>query len=213
MKKKDIDVVFLANPNNPTGIHKPIDQIERLLSNYDGYAVIDEALQDYVPEESAASLIKTHPRLVVVRSLSKLFGLAGMRVGYIVASDELIPALEKIVSPFEVTSLSVKLAVTQLQRRQSLLQSRRAELLDALKILWRFKSDELSFSPTQSPTFLVKSNGDKPLYDTLLKSNIKSVPCSFFRGLESENCVRLVLKSSTEAKRLLRQLHLRWGKN
>jgi len=94
--------VAIANPNAPTSIAMPIADIERILqANPDSVVIIDEAYAAFKTKyESAAELVNKYPNLVVVQTLSKSYGLAGLRVGYAVASKELIEGMIKIRDSF-----------------------------------------------------------------------------------------------------------------
>lgn len=196
---KKIDVLYLANPNNPTGIYKANDKIEWLLENYDGYLILDEALADYA-NGTAAGLLDKYDRLIIVRSFSKLFGLAGMRVGYVLGDEKLIRAIRMLVSPFETSSLAVLLAVEMLKNSDTIVKNKRDDLKRSLSLVWNYRSTTLGFSPTQSSTFVMYADVVDDLYELLLDNGIKTVPGESFRGLEKENTVRVSLKSYLLAK-------------
>lgn len=104
-------MVYVDNPNNPTGQTIPLDQLERILARckaLDVCAVIDEAYGDFISrEESALALWEKYgSHMVVVRTLSKGFGLAGLRAGYIVAPPELVSAIGKISNPYMMNELT-----------------------------------------------------------------------------------------------------------
>ena len=98
-------VFFLTSPNAPTGVAFANADLERLLTSFRGVLVVDEA---YVPfaQENAVALLARHPRLVVVRTLSKAYALAGIRVGYALAQPELIGLLDRVRDSYNVNRLS-----------------------------------------------------------------------------------------------------------
>jgi histidinol-phosphate aminotransferase len=98
-------VFFLTSPNAPTGVAFSNADLERLLARFRGVLVVDEA---YVPfaKENAVPLLARHPRLVVVRTLSKAYALAGIRVGYALAQPELIGLLDRVRDSYNVNRLS-----------------------------------------------------------------------------------------------------------
>lgn len=110
------DVVFLASPNNPTGTSMSLDVIEAIIDEFDGMVIVDEAYAEFrrpgVP--SAVSLVARHPRLVVTRTMSKAFGFAGARVGYLVAHPEVIDVLRVVRLPYHLSSLTQAVAMTAL---------------------------------------------------------------------------------------------------
>lgn len=112
-------LLFIANPNNPTGTIRPLKEVEDLLVTLPPrvIVVLDEAYSDFVLDPAyhgSLELIGKHPNLVVLRSLSKSLGIAGLRVGYAVASDPVIRALVQVQVPFHVNLLAQKAAIAAL---------------------------------------------------------------------------------------------------
>ena len=127
----DADVVMLGNPNNPTGERlatAALHDLARLLEQRGGWLVIDEAFGDAEPDGAVAALAGTTlPRLVVLRSLGKFFGLAGARVGFVCAAAALQARLAKAIGPWAVSNPSRHVAAQaladdpwQAQQRQRL---------------------------------------------------------------------------------------------
>lgn len=111
--------IYIDNPNNPTGQCVDISDIERIVAEAvksDITVIIDEAYGDFMPKEnSAVQLFTRYPNLAVVRTMSKGFGLAGMRVGYIVAHKNLISYMNKMTNPYMVGELSREIAAAALR--------------------------------------------------------------------------------------------------
>ena len=110
-----IKVICIANPNNPTGTSITHQEIENLLQVVDGRAlvVLDEAYAEYVTDPNypdAKALLERYPNLIVLRTFSKIYGLAGYRIGYGFGSAEVIAALNQVKQPFNVNSLALKAA-------------------------------------------------------------------------------------------------------
>lgn len=108
------DVVFLASPNNPTGTAMDLDVIVAVLAAFDGVVVVDEAYAEFRRPgvASAVTLVAANPRLVVTRTMSKAFGFAGARVGYLVANPELVNALRIVRLPYHLSSVTQSVALT-----------------------------------------------------------------------------------------------------
>ncbi|ERN41319.1 histidinol-phosphate aminotransferase [Rubidibacter lacunae KORDI 51-2] len=102
-------VLFLANPNNPTGNLMPRAAIVELLEHFDGWVVVDECYFEYCGE-TVVDLLSHYPQLIVLRSLSKSFGLAGLRVGYAIASAEVAGHLYRAAQIFPVNCLALAAA-------------------------------------------------------------------------------------------------------
>jgi histidinol-phosphate aminotransferase len=106
-------VFFLTSPNAPTGVAFTNSEIERVLASYSGLLVVDEAYAPFA-EENAVPLLARHPRLVVVRTLSKAYALAGIRVGYALGHSEVIDLLDRVRDSYNVNRLSQAAAIAAL---------------------------------------------------------------------------------------------------
>ncbi|WP_214104430.1 histidinol-phosphate transaminase [Acrocarpospora catenulata] len=117
------DVVFLTSPNNPTGTALPIAVIERVLAAAPGMVVVDEAYAEFARggTPSALTLLPSHPRLVVTRTMSKAFALAGARVGYLAADPAVIDAMLLVRLPYHLSTLTQAAARVALAHREELL--------------------------------------------------------------------------------------------
>ncbi len=112
-KKKEIGVFFFCSPNNPTGHLISEEEVKALLEGLDGIIVSDEAYSE-IAGSTYIRLIEKYDNLVVFRSFSKSFGMAGLRLGYIVANEDIIRLFKKVQYPYPVASLSMKLAIKAL---------------------------------------------------------------------------------------------------
>jgi histidinol-phosphate aminotransferase len=110
----DVNVIYIDNPNNPTGQMIGIYEIEKILGRaieVGAAVIIDEAYGDFMPNQnSAMQLTEEYPNLIMVRTLSKAFGLAGLRVGYVIAPKTLISYMKKIVNPYQVSEFAREMA-------------------------------------------------------------------------------------------------------
>lgn len=104
-------LLFLCTPNNPTGNSFAAESIEFLLQSFQGLVVIDEAYIDFSSEESWVSKLSEYPNLVVTQTLSKAYGMAGIRLGICIASEEIISVLNKIKPPYNVNELTQQRAL------------------------------------------------------------------------------------------------------
>ncbi len=107
-------VLYVCSPNNPTGCVTPMSVIRTLAERFMGVLVIDEAYIEF-GGESAVSLVREFPRVLVVRTLSKAFGLAGLRVGYAIGQPSLVLEVEKSRGPYKVNALAEAMAVAALR--------------------------------------------------------------------------------------------------
>jgi histidinol-phosphate aminotransferase len=117
--RPDTRIVWIANPNNPTGNFLPYPEVRAFLEAVpqDVVVVLDEAYNEYLPPAErvdTAAWIKDFPNLVVTRTFSKIFGLAGLRVGYALASAEIADLMNRVRQPFNVNNLAIAAAVAAL---------------------------------------------------------------------------------------------------
>jgi len=107
-------VIFICSPNNPTGKAVAVKDIAKLCSAFSGLVVVDEAYIDFSPELSAISLLKTCSNLIVIQTLSKAWGLAGVRIGLTIASTAISAVLNKIKPPYNISSANAQEALKRL---------------------------------------------------------------------------------------------------
>jgi histidinol-phosphate aminotransferase len=117
--RPDTRIVWIANPNNPTGNFLPYPEVRAFLEAvpHDVVVVLDEAYNEYLPPAErvdTAAWIRDFPNLVVTRTFSKIFGLAGLRVGYALASGEIADLMNRVRQPFNVNNLAIAAAIAAL---------------------------------------------------------------------------------------------------
>ena len=117
------DVLLICSPNNPTGTQTPVSVIQEICAQVDCIVVVDEAYQEFteVPEDSALALLPSHGRLVVSRTMSKAFALAGGRVGYLAAAPAVVDACRIVRLPYHLSSQSQALARVALANTREML--------------------------------------------------------------------------------------------
>ena len=136
------DIVVVTSPNNPTGDLAPLDRIRELCECCPGVVMVDEAYGEFAsPDSSAIPLLERYPRLMVLKTLSKAFGLAGVRLGYVAASPEIIDVFAAVRQPYSVNSFSQAAAQVALSHKGELLKTvasicqERASLAQQLRAL------------------------------------------------------------------------------
>jgi histidinol-phosphate aminotransferase len=107
-------LLFLCSPNNPTGNSLPTGDITRLLEGFPGIVVLDEAYVDYSAEGSSVALLEQYPDLVLLRTMSKAWGCAGLRLGMAIARPELIAILDRVKPPYNLSAPVAALALEAL---------------------------------------------------------------------------------------------------
>lgn len=119
-------VTVICNPNNPTGDLLPRAFIEEVLKAADNIVFVDEAYMEFAQKESVIDLIDTYPNLIVLRTLSKAFALAGMRCGYLAADQALIEAIAKIKAPYNLNAFTQLFAPIFIRHREDIFKVRDA---------------------------------------------------------------------------------------
>ncbi len=171
---KHTKLIFICSPNNPTGNAFQKEAIQKLLESFHGLLVIDEAYIDFSNRESWLNSISDYPNLIVTQTLSKAYGLAGIRLGICYASEEIIAVLNKIKPPYNVNQLTQQRALERVMdpnivevEVQQILKEREA-LIDALQGL----SFVEKIFPTDANFVLVKVDNANKRYQQLLEKQV-----------------------------------------
>ncbi|MDP3919815.1 MAG: histidinol-phosphate transaminase [Candidatus Omnitrophota bacterium] len=172
-------IVFIANPNNPTGTYVTTAELEAFLAKVPQNVIvcIDEAYINFVEAEDfpdALSYVeKSRPNLIVMRTFSKAYGLAGLRVGYAVANEQLISYLHKIRQPFNVNSIAQAAATAALDDRFFIWRTKHLVSRGRRFFYKHFKQLGLEYLPSQANFVLVKTGCDgNDVFQSLLKVGI-----------------------------------------
>ncbi len=183
-------LIFLANPNNPTGAIIPKEKVDYLLDNIseDIVVVYDEVYYHFVEDEtfcSAANYIKEKKNVIAIHSFSKAYGLAGIRVGYAFSTPEIAEYLQKISRPFMINAMSTAAAIAALtdiehiEKTKNLVRTEKEYMygqFDELGITyWRSQANFILFKPSIDENELVKK---------FLENGIMVRPCSKFGALD-----------------------------
>jgi histidinol-phosphate aminotransferase len=126
-KDADAAIAFVCSPNNPTGNAQPIEVVEELARSTDALVIVDEAYVEF-GGVSAAGLVASNPNVVVVRTFSKAFALAAARIGYCIASPDVIDDLQRVRLPYHLSAQSQAVGLAALRHRDEALA-----ILDAIR--------------------------------------------------------------------------------
>ncbi len=148
-------LVMVCSPNNPTGTVVTRDELERLLTAVpaDVLVALDEAYYEFVTDPAAANgaeLLDTYPNLVVLRTFSKAYRLAALRVGYAIGSPEVATALRKVCSPFSVNSMAQAAAIAALDDADNLLAGCAGVITERIRVRDALVAAGFTVPPTQS---------------------------------------------------------------
>lgn len=202
-------LVYLANPNNPTGTWLGADALERFLARIpaDTVVVIDEAYAEFVdaPEwASAIPLVAKHPNLIVLRTFSKAHGLAGLRVGYGIAQPELIGWVERVRESFNANLLGLAAAEASLGDPQHLADGVRRNKVERERLAGELRSRGLFVFPSQTNFLLVRfGEGASQVDDAMREHGIVLRPMG---GYGLPDCLRITVGTAEQNNRLLSAL-------
>ncbi len=194
--RRDGGIIFLSVPNNPTGNYFSGERIYHLLEQKRTLVVIDEAYYEFC-QKTFLSEIKRYPNLVILRTFSKAFGLAGLRVGYMIAQPELIVELNKIKLPYSVDTFSQMVAVKVLEGI-STIKPRIEEIIGNREILYNRLKKISGVKPYPSMTnfILFKVSHPEWIWEGLVRNGI------LIRNLSKpgrlEGCLRVTVGTSEE---------------
>ena len=199
-------IVYIANPNNPTGTWSSAAELKALLDQVprSTIVVIDEAYAEYVVEADypdCTTWLKDYPNLVVTRTFSKIFGLAGLRVGYALSSPEVSDLLNRARQPFNCGSLGLAAAVQALQDEAHVTRSRELNLAQMQVLGTGFA--ELGYATIDSVGNFVCVDLEKPalaVHEELLRCGVIARPIG---GYGMPNHLRVSVGTAQENQRLL----------
>lgn len=196
-------LLFICSPNNPTGNAFKEEAVEKLLKSFQGLVVIDEAYIDFSKDESWLSKLDNYPNLIVTQTLSKAYGLAGIRLGICYASEEIIGVLNKIKPPYNVNQLTQQRALQRVLNQdlvnkevQQILDER-DELINALNGLEFVRE----LYPTDANFVLAKVDDANKRYQQLLDKQV--VVRNRSTQPLCENTLRFTVGTPEENKKLI----------
>ena len=196
-------IIFLCSPNNPTGNSFSDESVVYLLQNFKGLVVIDEAYIDFSNKESWINELDEYPNLVITQTLSKAYGLAGIRLGICYASTEVISVLNKIKPPYNVNELSQKRALERLADTDKIsaeIASIIRQREDLLEVLLHVEFVKKIY-PTEANFILVKVDDANKRYAELIAKGI--VIRNRTTQPLCDNCLRLTVGTELENRKLM----------
>jgi histidinol-phosphate aminotransferase len=199
-------IIFLCSPNNPTGNLMTESSVIRLLNEFKGIVVVDEAYIDFSGSESLVAVLAAYPNLIVLQTLSKAWGLAGLRLGMALAHPEIVAALNKIKPPYNISSLAQETARTVLgkgaakDRAVAEILIERARVADALACIDLVQH----VFPSNANFLLVRVRNAGATYDKLTSQHI--VVRNRSHIMRCDECLRITIGTRKENDQLLKAL-------
>ena len=199
-------ILFICSPNNPTANSFEANIIEKLIHEFQGIVVIDEAYIDFSTQESWISRLNDFSNLIVTQTLSKAYGLAGIRLGICYASQEIISILNKIKPPYNVNQLTQESALKRLKNQDKVNQEIEEIIIERNQLINDLQEIDLveKIYPSDANFLLVKVDDADKRYDQLVKEGI--VVRNRSNQILCENCLRFTVGTFIENKKLINTL-------
>lgn len=201
---KNTKALFLCSPNNPTGNSFPREAILRLVDEFEGMVVVDEAYIDFAEAESLKSEIALRPNLIVLQTMSKAWAMAGLRVGLALADSRVIELMSQVKYPYNINVATMSIVsgllakgidaeVVAIKAQRALL----AEALESMSMVQRVYPSDANF-------LLVKVDDADAVYDFLIADGIIVRNRNRVKGCEG--CLRMTVGLPEENEKLIKSL-------
>lgn len=201
---KTLKLIIICSPNNPTGNCMERSVIEKILSDFNGILLLDEAYIDFAGQPSMKDSITKFPNLIVMQTFSKAFGLASVRVGMAFANDEIIRYFNKVKPPYNISRLNQEAVLRKIKNTEvyysqvAKIKAERARLSQEIAKL----ACVVKVYPSDANFILVRMKDSGLIYDYLVNRGI------IVRNRSSviDNCLRITVGTKTENDRILKAL-------
>lgn len=212
-----VEAIFLCNPNNPTGVCFPYEQIlslSELCRDRDIFLVIDEAFYDFWEDyHSLIPIVQDFAKVILLRSMTKMFAIPGLRLGYLLAEENLIQTLANFQSRWSVNAVAMLAGELCLQEETFIQETQEYIKKERDKLFSFYKLEGFVVSPSETDFYLLKDPNLKeqlPLFEFLLRLGIVSRHTMNFPGIEGQ-WLRFAIKSTNENNQL-REALKEWKK-
>jgi len=207
LKTSNIKILFLCSPNNPTGNSFEINVLDNLIKKFNGIVVVDEAYIDFSSQKSLTNLINKYENLIITQTMSKAYGMAGIRLGMGISNNKIINYINKIKPPYNVNTLTENKALKELnkideiKKNIDLVLNQRMLLLTSLE-----KLDFVEKIYKSDANFLLVKVDDADLrYNQLLEKGI--IVRNRSNQPLCQNCLRITIGTENENKSLIKILN------
>ena len=199
-------LIWICSPNNPTGNNLVREEIAKVIEQFEGLVIVDEAYSDFSAQKTFRSEILKHPNLIVLNTMSKAWGCAAIRLGMAFASEEIISIFNKVKYPYNVNLLTQQQALEALKdpfevdKWVKILLEERTRMADAFKLLPICEE----VYPTDANFFLARMTDAPKIYDYLVDKGI--IVRNRHRVQLCQNCLRITIGTKTENGELIAAL-------
>ncbi|MCA6462289.1 MAG: histidinol-phosphate transaminase [Chitinophagaceae bacterium] len=206
---EDTRIIWICSPNNPTGNLMQWQDIETILNHFNGLVVIDEAYINFARQRSWITALTDYPNLVVLQTLSKAWGLAGLRLGMAFASTAIIEVLQRVKPPYNISQPAQELALKALEEVEQVNDMIRhlVDMRDALAEVLATMPEVETVYPSDANFLLVKIRNARKVYEFLLENGI--VVRDRSKVQLCDDCLRITIGTEQENTHLVDAL-IRW---
>ncbi|HXR03207.1 MAG TPA: histidinol-phosphate transaminase [Verrucomicrobiae bacterium] len=203
-------IVFVANPNNPTGTRAPREEVIRFINEVpaDVLLVMDEAYIEFLSDPVDLSPLvrqNVRPNQILMRTFSKIYGLAGLRIGYGIGNPEFVAALEKIRQPFNINLLAQTAALAALDDVEHIRKTRQNNFVGLEFFERAFRGLKLEFIPSAANFILVRVGDGQKIFESLQKQGVIVRPMG---GYQLPEWIRISIGTPQENERCLAALKM-----
>lgn len=205
---KDTKIIFIANPNNPTGTFIPYDTIYSFIQSVPKHIliVLDEAYYDYLPapqQANAIHQIEQHPNLILTRTLSKIYGLAALRIGYAISHPDLADLFNRVRAPFNTNSIAQSCAIAALQDQDYIQTVAKQTDIEKKWLAQQLAHLKVRFIPSQGNFICAEFDHCQTVYDKLTQQGILVRPIG---GYEMPHHLRISVGQRHHNQRFIQTL-------
>ncbi len=199
-------IIWLCTPNNPTGNCLNRDEVVKVIEQFEGLVIVDEAYSDFASEHSLRFDLTKHPNLIVLNTMSKAWGCAAIRLGMAFASKAIIDIFNKVKYPYNVNALTQQQALEALKHPIDVEQWVRVLLQERTIMMQAFAMLPIceKVYPTEANFFLAKMNDTTRIYNYLVDQGI--IVRNRTRVQLCQNCLRITIGTKTENSELIAAL-------
>jgi threonine-phosphate decarboxylase len=211
-KRSKFDAVFLCNPNNPTGqvmSRLAVRELAEAIDRQQGWLIVDEAFIDYCHTQSVVSMLRAHPRMIVLRSLTKFYAMPGLRIGYVVGASKVVDRLKDRQPPWSVNSVAQEVSCAIVHdsvyasQSRTFMKNERSRFMRGLRSLsgLRAYSSAANFLLIKLPAWTCAGE----VTDRLAAEGLLVRDCSTLPGLSAQ-MIRVAIRTAKENRRLISAL-------
>lgn len=200
---KHTKVIWICSPNNPTGNNMAVEEIERVLREFGGIVVVDEAYGDFSSAPVFRTRLQEFPNLIVLNTLSKAWGCAALRLGMAFASKDIIELFNKVKYPYNVNLLTQQHALEMLKERENVEKWVTILLQERTRLMRAFIDLPVceQVYPSDANFFLAKMTDAQAIYDYLVEKGI--IVRNRTRVTLCQGCLRITIGTKTENSELM----------